>query len=248
MLQIQRGRAMRASSFADRAKLVTRYGVPVVPLRPRTKIACLTGWENLATTDEAQIAKWNAQNSHYNCAAVAQAGGFWIWDVDNPSVFAQLKKETGHDIEEVRTLVVKSSGEKRHLYFKHDERSKVIGNQDCDLQGKEAFSVRANNRYVVAPGSIHPETGEPYEIISEPALGEMLAAPLWLTDWMMRCTARPQSSQTPVPERCGRCMTTWEVTKSSRSVWMQRSDKSRKTAGVVTVSRSVKFEAQSGRH
>jgi hypothetical protein len=183
-------------TFAERASLTASYDVPLMPLRPRTKIAFLDGWENLATTDGVQIAQWNTENPAYNCAAVARADGFWFWDVDSAAVFERLEKDTGHTLDELDTLIVKSSGEKRHIYFKHDERSRIMSNRNCDIGGKEAFSVRAHNRYVVAAGSIHPETGEPYEVMHEPIFGKIPVAPPWLTDWIMRCTSRPQAPAT----------------------------------------------------
>ena len=187
--------SLEALSFAERASLTATHGIPVMPLRPRTKIAFLDGWENLGTIDEEQIAKWNAENPAYNCAAAARSDGFWFWDVDNAAVFEQMQKDTGHSINELDTLIVKSSGEKRHVYFKHDDCSRVMGNRDCSIQGREAFSVRAHNRYVVAAGSIHPDTGEPYEVVHEPIFGIPVAPP-WLTDWIMKQTSRPEASKT----------------------------------------------------
>ena len=187
-------------TFADRAAAVTKYGFPVIPLKPRTKIAFLDGWENLATTDETQIGKWNKKNPNFNCAAVGTDEHGWIWDVDDSCVFERLNKDTGHSTDELDTLIVKSSGEKRHFYFKHDDCSRFMGNRDCDIDGKEAFSIRAHNKYVVAAGSIHPETGEPYEIVHEPLFGEIPLAPPWLTDWIMKQTSRSVGSVNSIAE------------------------------------------------
>lgn len=184
-------------SFLERANAVANYGFPVIPLSPRTKIAFIRGWCNHATTDEVQITEWNKENPNYNCAAVAKNEAGWIWDVDNTVVFEQLKSETGHSIDELKTLIVRSSGEKRHFYFRHDDCSRAMGNRDCDIQGHEAFSVRANNRYVVGPGSIHPETGLQYEIINAPLFDEILVAPHWLTEWIMRQTVSGPTSAPP---------------------------------------------------
>ena len=101
-------------TFADRAAIVTQYGIPVMPLLSRDKKAFIDDWQNLATTDADQIAEWNKQNPAYNCAAVGLAGGFWIFDVDDPTLLARIEKETGHSVDELDTLVVKSSGDKRH--------------------------------------------------------------------------------------------------------------------------------------
>jgi hypothetical protein len=189
-------RASNSVTFAERAAGVALYGIPLMPLRPRTKDAFLKDWQSVATTDETQIAKWSAENPAYNCAAVARSDGFWVWDIDDPTVFERLEKDTGHTLDELDTLIVKSSGEKRHIYFKHDECSRIMSNRNCDIGGKEVFSVRAHNRYVVAAGSIHPETGELYEVMHEPIFGKIPVAPPWLTDWIMRCASRPQAPAT----------------------------------------------------
>ena len=51
-----------------------------------------------------------------------------------------------------------------HFIFKHSEASLALGNCDGKISGKEWFSFRAANRYIVAPPSIHPESGNPYTV------------------------------------------------------------------------------------
>jgi hypothetical protein len=171
-------------TFADRAAIVTPYGIPVMPLTPRTKIAFLDEWQRIATTNPTQIAEWEKKNSAYNCGAVGRKGGFWIFDVDDPNLFDRFEQETGHSFE-FDTLIVKSSGAKRHYYFKHNSRSEAMGNFSADDKDGEIFSVRGHNAYVVSAGSIHPKTGQPYEVITEPTFGEIPTAPDWLTDWLL---------------------------------------------------------------
>jgi hypothetical protein len=188
-------------TFADRAANVTRYGIPVMPLTPRTKDAFLTGWPNLATTDSAQIAEWNKQNPTFNCAAVGRIGGFWILDIDDPTLSARIETETGQSLEGIDTLVVKSSGEKRHYYFKHDTRSEAMGNFDADGKDGEIFSVRAHNKYVVSAGSIHPDTGQQYEVVQTPLLGEIPMAPDWLVNWLLPYSKKSGAVKTAqIPE------------------------------------------------
>lgn len=187
-------------TFARRAEAVTRYGIPVIPLRPRTKDAFLEDWPSLATTDSAQIAAWNAGNPNYNCAAVMKNDRKWVFEVDDPTVYDQIKQVTGRDVRDIATFIVKSSGEKRHFYFQHDDCSRVMGNRDCDAaDGEERFSVRCHDKYVVAPGSIHPTTGKPYEIIREP-IGGIPVAPHWLTAWIMKQAAPRNGMAAPLPE------------------------------------------------
>jgi hypothetical protein len=59
-------------TFADRARILTARGIPVVPVEPGAKRCTLSGWPALATTDQAQIDAWAAQNPNYNTAAVGK--------------------------------------------------------------------------------------------------------------------------------------------------------------------------------
>lgn len=175
-------------NFLERARRMIGYGVPVVSLPPRKKFPPPTGWQQIATADWTVIQKWITQSpmlafENSNCASVATLNGVWFLDIDDMTTVATLlEKDTGHSLKEIKTLVVKSSGEKRHLYFKHNEASRAIGNIDYDgEQGQELCSVRANGKYVVSPGSIHPETGVEYKITRD---FDIIEAPAWLTDWL----------------------------------------------------------------
>jgi hypothetical protein len=171
------------TNFAERAAIVTQYGIAVVPVEPRNKKTIIGATR--ATLDQNQIDKWNEKNPEYNCGAVGRKGGFWILDADRfVSLSEQIEQETGRRLDAIDTFMVQSSEGKRHLYFKHDARSEALGNFSVDDQDGEIFSVRAHNEYVVAPGSIHPKTGLAYEVIHEPTFGVIPVAPDWLMDWL----------------------------------------------------------------
>ena len=156
--------------------------VPVIPLKPRTKIAFKTNWTELASTDPVWIDMWDMENPDYNGAACAFArlDGTWFLDADDPSIWKRIENETGKTIPV--TFKVCSSGEKRHLYFHQTAASIAMGNQGGkDAGGKESWSARVNNRYVVAAGSIHPDTGEAYTVVDD---SPILEAPDWLIDWL----------------------------------------------------------------
>src|SRR5579863_3935255 len=177
-------------TFLDRASSMAELGIPVVPLPSSKKFPPPYGFRDLATTDLEIIKGWLTSNGKpaiafedSNCACVATLTGFWFFDIDNMQIVAaQIEAETGHKLQEIQTLVVRSSGEKRHLYFKQNDASRALGNFDYDApNGAEWFSVRGNNKYVVSPYSVHPDTGEDYEIIRDM---DIIEAPVWLTDWL----------------------------------------------------------------
>ena len=169
------------SPFEQRAIPMIERNIPVIPLLPRTKIAFQTNWTELASTDLKQIMEWDQIDHDLNAACVAKAviGGKWFFEVDNPEVLKMIE-ETGKKLPV--TFTVSSSPGKAHFYFDQTDASIEMGNLGGkDKDGKESWSARVDNRYVVAAGSIHPTTGKPYTIANHAPL---VPAPLWLVDWL----------------------------------------------------------------
>jgi len=166
--------------FKQIAEPLIERGVPVIPLRPKTKIAFLNNWPDSATTDPVKIEQWDREYSDANaaCVAFAKPDGVWFFEIDRPGFLDIIEKETGHKMPP--TFMVRSRPGRGHFYFKHTDKSIAMGNaQAKDSQG-ELWSARADNRYVVAPGSFHPDTGRQYEIIRNIPIAD---APDWLVQW-----------------------------------------------------------------
>lgn len=182
--------------------LITK-NVPVMPLRPKTKIAFIDKWQNHATIDPTKIAQWDEEFPDANgaCVAYAKLGGVWFFEVDKQGFHETIEEQTHQKFPE--TFTVRSSPGRGHFYFKHTEKSLAMGNrQGKDSLGKEAWSARTDNRYVVAPGSIHPGTGLPYELLRDV---DIVPAPDWLVDWCIQNSgghtppAVPDDEQ-PIPD------------------------------------------------
>lgn len=168
--------------FKQIAEPLIERGVPVIPLRPKTKIAFLNNWPDSATTDPVKIEQWDREYSDANaaCVAFAKPDGVWFFEIDRPGFLDIIEKETGHKMP--MTFMVRSRPGRGHFYFKHTDKSIAMGNaQAKDSQG-ELWSARADNRYVVAPGSFHPDTGRQYEIIRNIPIAD---APDWLVQWCL---------------------------------------------------------------
>ena len=168
-------------NFLERAQATVARGVPVIRLRPKTKIALDSGWPELATTDSAIIAKWALETPEANCGAVAKAelNGVWFFEIDDPLVPRRIESETGQKIP--RTYRVRSRPGRGHYYWKQTVESIALGNVAQGYVKNGDFSVRVNNEYVVAAGSLHPNTGEPYEVVCE---ADIIEAPVWLIEWV----------------------------------------------------------------
>jgi hypothetical protein len=170
--------------FKQIAEPLVARNVPVIPLRPRTKIAFLSNWQELATTNEDKIKEWDAEYADANgaCVAFAKPGGTWFFEIDKPGFHNEIERETGKQFP--TTMTVCSSPGRGHFYFHQTPASIAMGNtQGKDEQGKEAWSARVDNRYVVAPQSYHPTSGKQYEIISSAEIAE---APDWLIEWCIK--------------------------------------------------------------
>jgi Bifunctional DNA primase/polymerase, N-terminal len=174
--------------FKDIVQPLIERGVPVIPLKPRTKIAFSPNWPNLATIDPAQISRWDTEYPSANCAAVAKAepGGVWFFEIDDPALWARIQKETGQTFP--KTFIVRSRPGRGHVYWRHSAASIELAQAKAyysikDSAGKEQCSARLNHAYVAGPGSVHPDTGLVYEVRST---APIIEAPQWLTDWIKK--------------------------------------------------------------
>ena len=183
-----------SSLFLDITLPLIARGIPVTPIRPGTKRAFLPDFPTTASTDPNQIAEWGRVYSDHNAACVARAedGGVWFLETDSPDVAARVLQNTGHALTEIQTFQVQSRPGRQHYYFHHNARTKTLGNISQTYVLSQDWSVRTNREYVVAPGSIHPDTGQPYSVISDAAITE---APEWLIDWLVS----QKTKNTPAP-------------------------------------------------
>jgi len=183
--------------FQDIAMPLVSRSVPVIPLRPKTKIAFLSNWQDIATTDLKKVEEWDEEYPDANGACVAKPEGVWFLEIDREGFARHIEAMTGQRIPE--TFMVRSSPGRGHFYFKQTAESVKMGNRKAtDADGKELWSARVNNAYVVAPGSFHPTSGRRYEILRD---AEIVPAPSWLIDWCVSQTSsEPAKAKTGVAE------------------------------------------------
>jgi putative DNA primase/helicase len=163
-------------TFADRARILTSRGIPVVPVNPGERRCQLPGWPQLATTDQEQLNAWAAQNPNYNTAAVAKPDGFVVLDSDSEDLADRIKRDTGKELPD--TFTVRSGGKGYpHLYFRQTECTRALGNRNTTGRG---FDWQSVNKYVVGPGSQLAGGGE-YRAINSAPIAD---CPDWLVDWV----------------------------------------------------------------
>jgi len=169
-------------TFAEIASPLALRGLPVIRLRPQAKVPMDSDWPSLATIDPIIISEWSEQTPNANCGVVAKAvnGGVCIFETDDPEISERIRREIGGNIYD--TYCIRSSPGRGHAYFSHSPASIALGNCSQDsAEGKELWSFRAHNAFVVSEGSIHPRTGQPYEAVTS---NPIIPVPDWLIAWM----------------------------------------------------------------
>lgn len=175
-------------SFRDIALPLAARGIYVVPVRPGMKKCTMKGWPNEATRSNTKIEIWDKTFPNYNVACVGKFDTTVFLDCDVVGLAGRIEKETGHKFPP--TLIVKSAGKGcAHLYFKHTARSRALGNR----AKAELFDLKANNAYVVGPGSTIAINGETkqYTIFRDAPIADF---PDWLGEWVEKNSERPKAS------------------------------------------------------
>lgn len=153
-------------------------GWRVFPCQPRGKRPLVKSWPDVATFDGAQIANWWEQWPDANVACVTgPASGFFVLDVDVPDGPASLAALEAEHSPLPATLEQATGSGGMHLLFRWPE-----GRSLRNSAGKlgPGLDVRADGGYVIAPPSIHPETGCAYAWPDPDA--PIAEAPAWLLD------------------------------------------------------------------
>src|SRR5665213_493109 len=168
-------------TFLEIARPLAERGIPVIPLRPKTKRPIMDDWPEHATTDIGRLQEWSTlfPDANCGCVAFAKPGGVWVWEVDSPDVVPRCEKETGQKVP--KTFSVRSRAGRGHRYWRVTPESTALGNLQQTFVKNSDFSVRVNNQYCVGAGSIHPDSGLPYEVKSN---AEIIEAPVWLIEWL----------------------------------------------------------------
>lgn len=197
-------REIKITPFEERAHFLAERGIPCTPLKIGTKQAFISGWEESATCDLDQIAKWNKDYPENNVGAVAKAklGGYWFLELDSVDAAERIERETGKRIPE--TLTVLSSPGHTHFYFRHSALSLArLTNLAQGFVKHNDWSARVDKMYVVAPFSVHPKTGLRYEVLTD---ADIVEAPVWLIDWLLsqkttteRAALKPRNERNLIP-------------------------------------------------
>lgn len=135
-----------------------------------------------ATADPAQVAEWWS-SSAYN-VAIATGGGLVVLDVDIDHQAGKYGDETLADLEQQygplpETWTCLTGGGGIHYYFQCDDPALTVA-----AGFAPGLDYRGAGGYVIAPPSVHPETGRAYEWEASSTPTSVPLAPL--PDWLHR--------------------------------------------------------------
>ncbi len=176
-------------SMLDYALAYARRGWPVFPLGKKSKLPLIpkdadkakaAGWEQGgngcldATTDEKTIRAWWKKSPQSNIG-IATGRAFWVLDVDTKHADAAAWLEAV-ELPETVTAITGTGG--RHFLF---QKPSFVVKNNVSRVGPHV-DVRGINGYIVAPPSIHPDTGHSYtwDAVEDIPEGMPSAAPDWL--------------------------------------------------------------------
>jgi putative DNA primase/helicase len=158
---------------AEIAKRYLARGWNICPTVPRTKrpsrkLAPYLSGEARMTPEECD-AHW---------AANPEDGIAIITGLPSMLIVVDIDRRKGGDVEATLagtpTGLVVQTGNGAHLYCRHPGVTPISCTSNTEMKGVDR---KADGGYVVAPPSIHPDTGEPYVWLSE---GEPGPTPEWL--------------------------------------------------------------------
>ncbi|MBL8994383.1 MAG: bifunctional DNA primase/polymerase, partial [Spirochaetia bacterium] len=136
-------------------------GIKFIPLRPKSKAPCETGFRG-KPKDAENIERHVAAGGNY--AVLAGTGGVLVVDCDTPEA-----KEVS-DVKLPETFTVRTGKKGFHHYFRCPEISGIIRLRKDKVQYGEIISTGG---LATGPGSIHPDTGRVYEVVRDVEIAEV---------------------------------------------------------------------------
>lgn len=166
------GAVLDADDIGIRAMAYAVAGWPVFPLQPRSKQPAIAGGQGFkdASTDPLRVCTWWAMEyPGANIGWVPDWDKVIVLDLDRHSAgqdgIARFKELTGSVHPE--TMVVQSGGGGMHVFYNRPEGR--ISGEGLKKKFGLAHGIDLKvSGYLVAPGSVHPDTGRQYTGIISP--------------------------------------------------------------------------------
>lgn len=128
--------------------------IPQIPLKPKSKIPCISDWPTAASADPIVIREWAEKFPNCNFGSVSVLGSHFAFETDS----TEVRKRFGGAFSSQLVVESRRGG---HRYYAFAPG--ITNISQADVQHKD-FSVRADREFCVSPGSIHPDTGKQYRV------------------------------------------------------------------------------------
>lgn len=187
------------TEFGEAAVRYAKLGMAVLPLEPGKKKPIFLEWQNTPKSDVAMITRWWTQNPNANVGILTGSiSQVFVFDVDGKNggipTYESLIHKHGQFPDTWQDVTGRGDGS-THFYFRYPNfqvRSHLGLFQGIDIKGEGG--------QVVAPPSIHPDTGKRYfwdgsREIEETAIAE---APMWLLEVLEQKTHQTHSDKFPI--------------------------------------------------
>lgn len=150
---------LEPTSLKSKQDYITHFrieGLNVIPCQPKKKEPAVA-WKKYQTEKYIEEIP-NENNIAVLCGAIS--GGLVVIDLDAPELIKEI------DFEGIKksTLVVQSGSGGYHIYCK--PVNEKIHTMRLQNEKGQHVDIQSDGTYVLAPPSIHPDSGEEYKIIS----------------------------------------------------------------------------------
>jgi len=146
----------------------------LIPLKGKVPVE--SDWQyNCENTRMFNAEDFKGYNAGIPCGP---ANGVLVVDVDDEDLFEETVKKKGWKLTETRMHL--TGRELPHYFYQYPINGNRYGNRSFKEYG---FDIRGLGGQVVAPGSIHPDTGRPYEVISDVPIAP---APQWVLELALK--------------------------------------------------------------
>lgn len=148
------------SSILDAALKYREMGYTPIPLNG--KAPKFDGWQKERNVTEEQVHKWFVNGANVGIVCGEASKNLVVIDFDHLPYYVQFC-ERFPDLAETYTVLT-GSGVGMHVYLFADTLPQTTEAKGIDGDSKKNIELKTNGRQVVAPPSIHPETGKAYEV------------------------------------------------------------------------------------
>ncbi|RMH83120.1 MAG: hypothetical protein D6683_02445 [Actinomyces sp.] len=233
--------------LAEHARGYAALGWAMVPIKKGTKRPPWADWPRRATTDAQVIIDWLEGHPGDNIGILTgERSGIWVLDIDprngGDEALADLEAQHGQIDAGVEVL---TGGGGRHLYFRYPADRRVHSGPLA-----LGLDVKADGGQVLAPPSVHPDTGRPYTFeVSSTEVGD---APAWLLDLVCDDSRHREPTETIPREELAQSPLAWDrfnaqATNETTAALMQEAGWkiiSRARNGVIHLQRPDLYEGE----